>query len=138
MGLSSQSGSVGVRVRIHDLDELDRRNLEAAGKAYQARNNVKMSASAEHAYETLRGRAAARDTPNHARGGVVADPTPTQTAKESANALPGLSAEKLLQRARDAEAAGKPQLALSYFRVARQFGSPDAAREIDRLSGKKR
>ena len=46
----------------------------------------------------------------------------------------GPSAEKLLDQARQAEAAGKQGLALAYLRAARDRGSVPAQKEIDRLS----
>jgi hypothetical protein len=46
----------------------------------------------------------------------------------------GPSPEKLLARAKEAESAGKRGLALAFLRTARDAGSVDAEKEIDRLS----
>jgi hypothetical protein len=49
----------------------------------------------------------------------------------------GAAPEKLLDRARQAESAGKRGLALACLRTARDAGSVAAGKEIDRLSKKK-
>jgi len=136
MGLSSQATSVGVGVRVHDLAELDRQALNAADKVRRARDDVALSPAAERAYETLRARSAARDV---ARGGESAIVGAERQAPGSPNAriTSGPPPEKLLDRARQAEAAGKRGLALAFLRTARDAGSVEAEKEIDRLSKKR-
>jgi hypothetical protein len=56
--------------------------------------------------------------------------------KLAAPADAGPPAEKLLDRARQAESAGKRGLALAFLRTARDAGSAEAGKEIDRLSKK--
>jgi hypothetical protein len=71
-----------------------------------------------------------RDSTN-AASGAVASKTPVLRETTPPD---GPSAEKLLDRARQAEASGKRQLALAYLRVARDQGSAPAQKEINRLS----
>jgi hypothetical protein len=136
MGLSSQSTSLGVGVRIHDLAELDRQARHAAERSRSARDDVALSPSAERAYATLRDRSAARDVAN-GTGSVIVAKEPQAHAEGHADDTAGPSAKRLLDRARQAESAGKRGLALAYLRTARDAGSVEAGKEIDRLSKKK-
>lgn len=132
MGLSSQSTSLGVGVRIHDLAEMDRQALHAAETTRRARNDVSLSPAAERAYETLRAGSSERDLANGTASAIVA--TESQTTKSPGTpAETGPAPEKLLARARAAESAGKRGLALAFLRTARDAGSIEAGKEIDRL-----
>lgn len=71
MGLSSQSTSVGVGVRVHDLAEMDRQAIAAADRARRTRDAVSLSPSAERAYETLRARSTQRDVAIGAGSAIV-------------------------------------------------------------------
>jgi len=145
MGLSSQSTSVGVGVRIHDLAEMDRQALHTAEATRRARSDVALSPAAERAYATLQAGAAdgtrvaegagvaERDVANGAGSAIVAMGTSTTKTPVLA-AETGPSPEKLLDRAREAESAGKRGLALAFLRTARDAGSVAAGKEIDRLS----
>jgi hypothetical protein len=135
MGLSSQGSGLSVGARVQDLAEMDRATLEAAGKARKARDDVRLPAGAEYAFETLRARQSVRDNTSEAPDSVVAR-TPSVAKDPPADAGP--SPDKLLDRARQAEAAGKRELALAYLRVARDRGSDEAKREIERISPKAR
>lgn len=134
MGLSTQSTSVGVGVRIHDLAEMDRQALRAAENTRRLRSHdVALSPAAERAFETLQAGSAERNVAHGTASAIVA--TGTQTTKSPVTPAPsGPSTEKMLERAKEAEAAGKRGLALAYLRTARDAGSADAAEEIDRLS----
>lgn len=136
MGLSSQATTLGVGVRIHDLAEMDRQALRAANNTRRSRDNVSLSPSAERAFETLRSRSAGGDVVN-GTGNAIVTTGPQATASPAAQADAGPSPERLLDRARQAESAGKRQLALAYLRTARDAGSMAAGKEIDRLSQKK-
>ncbi len=137
MGLSSQGSGLSVGVRVQDLAELDKATLDAAAKARKARDDVRLPAGAEHAFNTLRSRQSERDVASEAQNAVVAD-TPARRETKDTKVDEGPSADKLLDRARQAESAGKRELALAYLRVARDRGSDAAKREIERLSPKTR
>ena len=62
---------------------------------------------------------------------------PFERGETKPGTIHGPSIEKLLDRAREAESAGKRELALAYLRTARDQGSIDATNEIDRLRRKK-
>ena len=89
--------------------------------------------AAERAYEILPTRSTERNVVNGAQSAIV-------TARSRAPASPyapaaaGLSSEKLLDRARQAESAGQRGLALAYLRTARDSGSVEAGKKIDRLA----
>jgi hypothetical protein len=131
MGFNDQGTGLSIQARVHDLAELDQAALEAAERTRKAREDVRLSPSAEHAYQTLRARRSLRDGANAAPG---ATETKATSAPTEARPPKGPSADKLLERARQAEAAGKRQLALSYLKVARDQGAVPAQREIDRLT----
>jgi hypothetical protein len=137
LGMSDQGTGLSIQARVHDLAEMDRAALEAAGSARRARDDVLLSPSAEHAYETLRARPNARDRAIAGPGAAGTKTPPGQEAKK--NSPPeGPSTEKLLDRARQAEAAGKRHLALAFLHAARDQGSAPAQHEIDRLNRKAR
>ena len=125
MGLSSQGSGLSVGARVLDLAEMDKAALDAAAKVRRSRDEVRLPDGAEHAYETLRARRVEQDVTTEAQNSVVLT-APKRHA--------GPSSDKLLNRARQAEAAGKHELALAYLRVARDRGSEEARREIERLS----
>jgi hypothetical protein len=137
MGLSTQGSGLNIQARVQDLAEMDRATLDAAENSRKARDDVRLSESAEHAYQTLRARRHTRDVAKAATGAVGAkgpiEPGETKPAQAA-----GPSTEKLLDRARQAESAGKRELAMAFLRVARDQGSTDARDEIDRLLRKKR
>jgi hypothetical protein len=135
MGLSSQGSGLSVGVRVQDLAELDRATLDAAAKARKAGDDVRLPAGAEHAFNALQSRRAERDVASEARSAVVAE-APGRRETRDAPAYEGPSADKLLDRARLAENAGKRELALAYLRVARDRGSDTAKREIERLTAR--
>jgi hypothetical protein len=137
MGLSSQGSGLSVGVRVQDLAELDRATLDAAAKARKARDDVHLPAGAEHAFKTLQSRQPERDVTSEAQSAVVAE---ARARRETKNARvdEGPSPDKLLDRARHAETAGKRELALAYLRVARDRGSEEAKREIERMNLKTR
>ncbi len=125
MGLSTQRSGLSVQARIHDLAEMDRATLETAEQARKARDEARLSESGEHAYETLRARRHGRGVAKTPPGAVSASAPIEQdgTKREPAE---GPSTEKLLERARQAESAGKRELALAFLRGARDKGSADA------------
>ena len=133
MNLSGQGGNFGVEVRAHDAEEKDLEARDLADKSRKVRDQAQLSPGAEHAYQTLKNRGGNISglVENPARSG----PAPRSLSGGKA-AGEGPSAAKLLEGARAAEALGKRQLALSYLRVARDRGSPEAARELERLSRK--
>ena len=133
MGLSSQGSGLSVGVRVQDLAEVDRATLDAAAKARKANDDVRLPAGAEHAFDTLQSRRPERDVATEARSTVVAE-APARRETRDAPVDQGPSADKLLDRARHAESAGKRELALAYLRVARDRGSDTAKREIERLT----
>jgi len=137
MGLSTQGSGLSVQARVHDLAEMDRATLESAERSRRSRDEFRLSDSAEHAYDTLRSGRYTRDVAKAGPGavGAIAPDEPDRTIREPAA---GPSTEKLLDRARQAETAGKRELALAWLRVARDKGSTDAQNEIDRLLRKKR
>jgi hypothetical protein len=130
MGFNDQGTGLSIQARVHDLAELDQAALETADRTRKTREDFPLSPSAEHAYQTLRARRNLRDGANAApvAAGTKITSAPTQGPPE------GPSAEKLLERARQAEAAGKRQLALAYLKVARDQGVAPAQKEIERLS----
>jgi hypothetical protein len=137
LGLSDRGTGLSIQARVHDQAEMDRAALDAADNARKARNDVRLSDTAEHAYETLRTRRAVRD------GAIaVRDPAGTEKASEPVAGMngpeEGPGAERLLERARQAEASGKRQLALTYLKAARDRGSVPAQKEIERLSPDRR
>jgi hypothetical protein len=136
VGLSSQTSSVGVGVHIHDLAEMDRQVLDAADKDRRPYDDVSLSPAAERAYETLRTRSTAQDVANTA-GGAIITTGPQAPVSPAVPVDAGPSAEKLLDRARHAESVGKRGLALAFLRTARDAGSIEAGKEIDRLSKRK-
>ncbi len=135
LGFSDQGTGLSIQARVHDLAEMDRAALEAADGARKVRDGVRLSTEAEHAYETLRARRAVRDGTTVVPGAVETK-TPVTGDARRGSSEEGPGAEKLLDRARQAVAAGKPQLALAYLRVARAQGSASAQNEIERLSRK--
>lgn len=137
-GRSTQGGSMSIGVRIHDLAEMDRQTLEATGKARKDRGNAPLPRAAEDAYQTLRARPKTSDMSTGARSTVVATTQPVRNERTGDAAQDGPSVEKLLERARSAEADGKRELALTYLRAARNMGSAVAQKEIDRLDRKSR
>jgi hypothetical protein len=137
MGLSSQGSGLSVGVRVHDLDEMDRAALQSGGKSRKLRRETSLSGPAEHAYETLQSRS--RDVADERPGAIVAKTPPRQVGKTSSQASEdGPSAAKMLDRARKAEIDGKRELALTFLRAARDRGSAEAEKEIDRLSRRTR
>src|SRR5205814_3119590 len=130
MGLSSQGSGLSVGVHVQDLAELGKATLDAAGKARKARDDVHLPAGAEHAFNTLRSRQTERDVASEAQSAVVAE-APARRETRDAPGYEGPSSDKLLDRARQAESAGKQELALAYLRVARDRGSDEAKREIE-------
>jgi hypothetical protein len=136
MGLSSQTSGAGVGVRIHDLDEMDRQVLNAADRGRRTRNDFSMSPAAQRAYATLRERSTERDVVIGAGNAIVTTGRQAPLSP-SMQAAAGPPAEKLLDRARQAESAGKRGLALAYLRASRDAGSVEAGKEIVRLSKKK-
>jgi hypothetical protein len=136
MGFSRQGAGLGVEARIQDLTEMDRAILETAENSRRARESAPLSESAEHAYESLQGRRRMQDV---AKAAPVAVGTkePAAQADTKAEKAEGPSTAKLIDRARQAESAGKPELALAFLRAARTQGSSDAQSEIDRLTRKR-
>jgi hypothetical protein len=132
LGMSSHGSGLNIQARVHDLAELDRATLEAAENARRAREDYSLSPAAQHAYEVLRARP---NVPDAATGrlGTIGAKMP-RAAEINANQADGPSAEKLLDRAREAEAVGKQGLALAYRRAARARGSTPAQKETLRLS----
>jgi hypothetical protein len=137
MGFSDQGTGLSIQARVHDLAELDRFVLESADNVRRSRENVRLSPAAEHAYETLRARRVVQDGAAREQG-VVGTRNPTEPVARTTGPTDGPAVEKLLDRARQAEAAGKSQLALAYLRAARDQGSSPARKEIDRLTAKAR
>jgi hypothetical protein len=133
MGLSSQGTGLSVGVRVQDLAELDKATLDAAAKARRARDDVRLPAGAEHAFNTLQSRQPERDVASEAQSAIVAE-APGRRDTKDVQVYEGPSPDKLLDRARQAETAGKRELALAYLRVARDRGSDEAKREIERLT----
>lgn len=126
MNFAGQGGTFGVEVRVHETEERDLAARGLAEKARQSRDRTTLSPTAEHAYQALKSRGAARDLVRDTRANA------SRAASVAGRSDDGPSAEKLLDRARAAEAAGKHQLALSFLRVARDRGSAQAARELER------
>jgi hypothetical protein len=137
LGLSDQGTGLSIQARVHDLAELDRAALEAADSARKARDDARLSSEAEHAYQTLRARRTVRDGTTAVPGAVGAKATVAREPDGGSRAE-SPRPEKLLDRARQAEAAGKRQLALTYLRAARDQGSASAHAEFERLSRKVR
>jgi hypothetical protein len=137
LGFSDQGTGLSIQARVHDLAELDRAALESADNVRQSRENVRLSPAAEHAYEALRARRAVQDSAIREQG-VAGTKKPAERAAATATKAEGPPAEKLLERARQAEADGKSQLALTYLRAARDKGAAPAQREIERLAAKTR
>jgi hypothetical protein len=133
MGLSSQGSGLSVGAHVQDLAELDRATLDAAGKARQARDGARLPDGAEHAYRTLQSRQPERDVTSEAPGAIVGG-APARREKNNEQVYAGPAPNKLLDRARQAETAGKRELALAYLRVARDRGSEEAKLEIERLT----
>ena len=138
LGLSSQGSSLSIGARIHDLAEMDRAALEAAGKARKTRADVELSGQAQHAFETLQSRSHAAERSGRAGSGTSPSAGAIIAASEHEGASRELSAEKLLDRAKEAETQGKRKLALTYLRAARDQGARQADKEIARLSLKTR
>lgn len=138
MGLASQAAGLGVGVRIHDKLEMDRNILNAAERTRTTRDKVDLSKSADHAYETLRSRAAARKLAESADGATATVATRSPDTRPGAPADEGPSAQRLLDRARQAESNGKRELALAFLRSARDLGASEAHSEIERLSRKRK
>jgi hypothetical protein len=138
MGLSGQATSSGVDVQIQDLDELDRRALAAAARSRKDRLQPALPRSADRAYETLQARAIPRDLASDPQGGAVANVRQTPETTEKPGVSDGPSVEKLLERARQSEAAGRRGLALTYLRSASDLGSSAAETELARLTRQKR
>lgn len=132
MGFRDQGTGLSIQARVHDLAELDQAALEAADRTRKAREDVRLAPPAEHAYQTLRARRNLQDGANATPGAAA---TKTTSAPNEVRPREGLSADKLLERARQAEAAGKHQLALAWLKVARNQGAALAQQEIERLSG---
>lgn len=137
MGLSGQATSSGVEVQIHDMAELDQRALAAAAKSRKSKAQAVLPPAADRAYETLQGRAISRDLAEGPAGGAVATVRDAPETTEKPAAPDGPSVEKLLARAKEAEAAGKRSLAQTYLRSARDLGSNSAEAELARFSRRK-
>ena len=137
MGLSTQGSGLAVGVRVHDLAEMDREALATADRARRTRDDFRLPASADYAYETLRNRPQARVFPGEASGAIVTNPPTRDGRQEIQKESRGPSSEKLLERARQAETAGKRELALAFLRVARDQGAAAAQQELDRLTVKR-
>lgn len=133
MGFVEQGGSFGVEVRVHDLEEKDLETRALAEKARKSQGQAALSPDAERAYAALKSRSTASGRSEESRSTASRSP---QVASAKDKPREGPSVKKLLDRAHTAEAAGKRQLALSYLRVARDLGSADAKKELDRLTDK--
>jgi hypothetical protein len=132
LGFSDQGTGLSVQARVHDLEEMDRAVLEAAGRARKDRDDYQLSPAAQHAYDILRARRNVPDSTPVRAGPVGAKVPEESTGKKLERDRP--AAEKMLVRARQAESAGKRELALTYLRAARDQGAPAAQAEIVRLT----
>jgi hypothetical protein len=132
MGLSQQSSGVSVGVYVHDLAEMDRRILAGAELSRSSQERTVLPDGAEQAYETLRTSARGRSLVNWAQN--TNRLAAARTIVPNVTAVEGPSADRLLDRARQAESNGKRQLALAYLRSARDLGSAEARHKIERLS----
>jgi hypothetical protein len=140
-GLSNQASGLSVGVTVHDLAEMDRRILAGAERSRSTREKVELSASADRAYETLRSGAGARtfsDATQNVRATAGFGTGGSRATEPSLQAAEGPSAERLLDRARQAESNGKRALALAYLRTARGMGSAEARHQIERLSSRRK
>jgi len=134
MNFAGEGGLFGAEVRVHDAEEKDLEARDLAEKARKERDRSSLSPDAARAYQTLKSRGAARNLAPPQSANLPAAPRVPPAEKKPDD---GPSAEKLLERAKAAEASGKRQLALSFLRVARDRGSAEAARELERIGAKK-
>ncbi len=137
IGLSNQASGLSVGATVHDLAEMDRRILAGAERSRSSRAQVELSASADRAYETLRSRTGARSFADVAQSTNSRLAVP-RASGPSSQVAEGPTAERLLDRARQAESNGKRALALAYLRSAQEAGSAEARHEIERLSPKRK
>jgi len=127
-GRSFEGGSVSVGAYIHDFEELDRQALSAAKSSPRKRSDPSGDDRADRAREAL----IRRD-----RGGTARPKTAIAGTAEKEKER-GLSSDELFERGRKAEAAGKSGVAVAFYRQARDRGSEDAGRELDRLQKSRR
>jgi hypothetical protein len=86
----------------------------------------------------LRNRSPGRDLLGKPPSAIVTKTPASTGGSQIKKESQGPSPEKLLERARQAESAGKRELALAYLRVARDQGSSEARQEFERLTRKTR
>jgi len=127
-GRSLEGGSLSVGAYIHDFEELDRQALSAAESSPRTKRDQPEDARTDRAREAL----IRRDRGGTARRRTAISP-PADQEKER-----GLNSDELLERGRKAEAAGKSGVAVAFYRQARDRGSADAGRELDRLQKPRR
>ena len=103
-----------------------------AERSHSARGSATLPDSADRAYEALRSGTASQTFADgtHSTHLSVA----SRENAPASQAAEGPSAERLLDRARQAESNGKRKLALAYLRTARDLGLPEARHEIERIS----
>jgi len=132
MNFAGEGGLFGAEVRVHETEEKDLEARDLAEKARKERDRSPLSPDAARAFQTLKSRGASRNLAPPQSANLPAAPRVPPSEKKPDD---GPSAEKLLERAKTAEASGKRQLALSFLRVARDRGSAEAARELERIAG---
>lgn len=118
--------SVSVQAWVHDFDELDRQALDSANRRARRRDEVRLSPHAELAYRRLIDED--REPPEGVRHAAAASP------ERHSNSTPsGPAADDYLARGLKADSAGRRGVALVYLRLARDQGSRQALRELQRL-----
>lgn len=130
-GRSFEGGSLSVGAHIHDFEELDRQALSAAESNPRSGSSRPGGQPADRAYDSLM----RRDRADLARSKKSGSSPAAVVAEEKQR---GLNPDELLERGRKAEAAGKSGVAVAFYRQARDRGSADAARELDRLQNSRR
>jgi hypothetical protein len=140
-GRSFEGSSLSVHAWIHDFEELDRQALAAAESSDRRESGRRLNDRADWAYRSLKNRERLDSLTNSgavARGASQLQASAQLQASDGAEADRGLSAEQLFERGRKAEAAGRPGVALAFYRQARERGSHAAAREVERLQKSRR
>jgi hypothetical protein len=141
-GIFGVGGSMTVHPTIHHLEELDREVLAAARR--RAKNSeVVLPGNAESAWRALATRAASKDRegePQSRRLGAAESigrgtGRPAEVRAPMAADDDASSTRRLVRLGQQAEAEGKREVALAFYRTAGKRGSREAHELLARLRG---
>lgn len=134
-GRLTEGSSFSVHAWIHDFEEIDRRTLSAAHRRALRGDDIRLEPRAELAFQRLLDQGVAEPVPagRPEASATSSDRHPRRKPAVS-NADPSNpTGDDFFARGLKAEAAGKRGVALVYLRLARDHGSRQAIRELQRF-----